>query len=229
MPVHVLGIRHHGPGSARSLRAALEQIKPDVLLVEGPPEADSVLSYVQSPEIKPPVAILAYRVDQPQQASFYPFAEFSPEWQAIQYGLKNSIPVQFMDLPLAHRFASPEESEEKDGKPEEEKARVAEYPLTHLARAAGFTDTELWWEHQFELRLNHEDSFAAILEGMTALRDTLDLPEDRENDLREAYMRKILHEAEKNHETIAVVCGAWHAPTLENQPPKKDARVLLKG
>ncbi|MEM9671881.1 MAG: DUF5682 family protein [Bacteroidota bacterium] len=229
MPIHVLGIRHHGPGSARSLRAALEQIKPDALLVEGPPEADSVLSYVQSPEIKPPVAILAYRVDQPQQASFYPFAEFSPEWQAIQYGLKNSIPVQFMDLPLAHRFATPEEAEEKDGKPKEEKTSVAEYPLTHLARAAGFADTELWWEHQFELRVDHQDSFAAILEGMTALRDTLDLPEDRENDLREAYMRKILHEAEKNHETIAVVCGAWHAPALVNQPPKKDDRILLKG
>ena len=34
----IFGIRHHGPGSARSLRAALEQLRPDAILVEGPPD-----------------------------------------------------------------------------------------------------------------------------------------------------------------------------------------------
>jgi hypothetical protein len=38
--VHVLGIRHHGPGSARSLGAALAALAPDVVLIEGPPDAD---------------------------------------------------------------------------------------------------------------------------------------------------------------------------------------------
>jgi hypothetical protein len=43
--VHIFGIRHHGPGSARSLRASLEALSPDCILVEGPPDADEVLSY----------------------------------------------------------------------------------------------------------------------------------------------------------------------------------------
>ena len=38
MTVHLFGIRHHGPGSARSLLHALEQLEPDCLLVEGPPD-----------------------------------------------------------------------------------------------------------------------------------------------------------------------------------------------
>lgn len=31
--VHLFGIRHHGPGCARSLRKALETLQPDCLLV----------------------------------------------------------------------------------------------------------------------------------------------------------------------------------------------------
>ena len=38
MAVHLLGIRHHGPGSARHVREALEELGPDIILIEGPPE-----------------------------------------------------------------------------------------------------------------------------------------------------------------------------------------------
>ncbi len=50
--VHVFGIRHHGPGSARSLSAALESLAPDVVLIEGPSDADddviAVAEYIHS-------------------------------------------------------------------------------------------------------------------------------------------------------------------------------------
>lgn len=107
--MHILGIRHHGPGSAKNVKAYLEQLKPDIVLVEGPPEADEILQWANHAELKPPVAILCYRPDNPQQSSFYPFAEFSPEWQAILYARKNNIPVKFMDLPAAHQFAIEDE------------------------------------------------------------------------------------------------------------------------
>ena len=38
--VRIFGIRHHGPGCARSLRRALHAWEPDCLLLEGPPEAE---------------------------------------------------------------------------------------------------------------------------------------------------------------------------------------------
>lgn len=34
----LLGVRHHGPGSARAVRAALEAARPSAVLIEGPPE-----------------------------------------------------------------------------------------------------------------------------------------------------------------------------------------------
>ena len=103
--VHVFGVRHHGPGSARSLLRALEVLQPDAILVEGPPEADELLPLVTRREMDPPVALLAYVPDEPLRAVFYPFAVFSPEWQAIRYGIAHGLRVRFMDLPQANWLA----------------------------------------------------------------------------------------------------------------------------
>src|SRR5512132_2865842 len=100
----IFGIRHHGPGSARSLRLALEQLRPDAILVEGPPDAAEVLPLLAHPDMRPPVALLIYAPDEPRRAVYYPFAVFSPEWQALHFGLTNDIPVRFMDLPQAYQL-----------------------------------------------------------------------------------------------------------------------------
>ncbi|MFE1786516.1 DUF5682 family protein [Streptomyces sp. NPDC059506] len=60
--VALLGVRHHGPGSARAVLAALEQVKPEVLLVEGPPEADALVRLAAHEDMRPPVALLAHVV-----------------------------------------------------------------------------------------------------------------------------------------------------------------------
>ena len=102
--IKVFGIRHHGPGSARSLLNALEAWQPDVLLIEGPPDADKLIQHVNHEKLKPPVAALVYNPKDLRQASYFPFAEFSPEWQAMLFGLKTTIPVAFMDLPMSLNF-----------------------------------------------------------------------------------------------------------------------------
>ncbi|GAB3715935.1 DUF5682 family protein [Mariniluteicoccus flavus] len=104
-PVRVLGVRHHGPGSARAVRAALEAYAPDVVLVEGPPEADALVSLVGDTGMEPPVALLAYAADDPGKASFWPMAAFSPEWQALRWAVENHREVRFMDLPAATMLA----------------------------------------------------------------------------------------------------------------------------
>ncbi len=99
--VHILGIRHHGPGSARAVARALAQVRPDVVLIEGSPELEAILPLAASPEIRPPVAGFVYLRDQPRHAVFAPFASFSPEWVAMKYGLTQQVPVRFIDLPAA--------------------------------------------------------------------------------------------------------------------------------
>lgn len=102
MPVTLLGIRHHGPGSSRHVQEYLNQHRPDLILVEGPSEAEALLPFLKSPELKPPVAVLAYQTDLTSNSVFYPFAVFSPEWAAMQYASKNEVPLHFFDLPLTH-------------------------------------------------------------------------------------------------------------------------------
>ncbi|MBX9388454.1 DUF5682 family protein [Streptomonospora nanhaiensis] len=105
--VHVLGVRHHGPGSARAVAAELERLRPDLVLIEGPPEADQLTGLVGE-GLEPPVALLAYVPGEPARAAFWPFAVFSPEWVALSYAARNGVEVRFCDLPAAHTLAEPE-------------------------------------------------------------------------------------------------------------------------
>ena len=113
LQIRIFGIRHHGPGCARSLVRAFEEWQPDALLIEGPPEGESVLPLAVDEAMVPPVALLVYSEDEVQRAAFYPFASFSPEWQALRYALTHDLPVHFMDLPVGVRFALEKQEEER--------------------------------------------------------------------------------------------------------------------
>ncbi|RVX42932.1 hypothetical protein EDD27_5598 [Nonomuraea polychroma] len=216
MSVHVLGVRHHGPGSARAVRAELERLRPDAILIEGPPEADPLVSL--APELEPPVALLAHVPGAPARAAFWPFAGFSPEWQAILYGTAAGVPVHFCDLPAAHSLADDRDEEISDMRAD---------PIGSLAAAAGYDDPERWWEDVVEHR--GDTPFEVIADAMAAVREGYE-PDEREA-RREAYMRKTLRTALKQgHGRIAVICGAWHVPALAGPlPPATADNALLRG
>src|SRR5215472_1238338 len=212
MTTTILGVRHHGPGSARAVRSALTALDPDVILIEGPPEADALADHVSA--LTPPVAVLAHAPDKPGRAAFWPYADFSPEWQALRYASATGRPARFIDLPAA---ATLDEDQE-------EKLSVAADPLGWLSRAAGHDDPERWWEDVVEHRLGGDplELFAAIGEAMTELREAAAqdgwAPSERDQ-RREAAMRNGIRAAVRaGHDRIAVVCGAWHVPALATLP-----------
>ena len=225
-PVHIFGIRHHGPGSARSLLRALETVKPDIVLIEGPPDAESVIEYAANAEMKAPAAILVYRPDMPRRAAFFPFAAFSPEWSAMRFALNRKVPVRFIDLPHSHQLA---DVPADDGTDPQRSSYIPPDPLAILAEAAGYIDSELWWEKMVEHRSDDRGIFEAILEAMTALRQELDENPDITERRREASMRQAIRKAKKeSFSNIAVVCGAWHSPVLGDlkSTAKSDAELL---
>jgi hypothetical protein len=219
LSAHLFGIRHHGPGSARSLVRALDALAPGAVLVEGPPDADAIIPYAARAEMAPPVAILAYAPDEPRRATFFPFAGFSPEWQALRWALERDVPVRFMDLAQAHQFQLTRDVDAGAGRAD---------PLSAIAEAAGFADGERWWDHMVERR-GDTDGFAAVAELMSGVRAELGERDDEEERLREAAMRRIIREALREHETVAVVCGAWHVPALATMPSSAADAELLKG
>jgi hypothetical protein len=209
----ILGVRHHGPGSAKAVRAELERLKPDVVLIEGPPEADPLVALADDPGMEPPVALLAHAQG---RAAFWPFAVFSPEWQAITYAREAGVEVRFCDLPAAHSLALPEE---------EEAVRLD--PIGELARAAGYDDPERWWDDVVEHR-GESGTLHAVAEAMAAIREGHE-PSGTEA-LREAAMRRTLRRALKDgFGSVAVVCGAWHVPALTDLPSAAEDERLLRG
>lgn len=241
----VFGIRHHGPGSARNLANALESMAPDIILIEGPPGGNALIKMAEYEEMEPPVALLIYNPKALGQAAFYPFAVFSPEWQAIQYGLKAGVPVMFIDLPIGYRWGGEAREtaggERRDGENDEQGTRIDEQgseeakvvrtksPLARIAEQAGYPDGDSWWNEWVEKRIQGEGVFGLITELMGSLRGE-DEQESEETYVREAYMRREIRRRQKDgFSNIAVVCGAFHAPVLQDMPSAKDDGDLLRG
>lgn len=243
----LLGVRHHGPGSARAVLAALAAARPAAVLIEGPPEGDALLPLAADPRMRPPVALLAHAVDDPGRAAFWPMAAFSPEWVAIRWALDHDVPVRFIDLPAAHSLAlkEPAPGPGNDAAPGEraaEEATPVVDPIRVLAETAGYDDPERWWEDVVEHRAPTGATltrgtagdalapFVALAEAMSALREAYGDGGHPRDAVREAYMRIQLRTARKEFgDDVAVVCGAWHVPALAARTTLAADRALLKG
>ncbi|TQL20670.1 DUF5682 family protein [Streptomyces sp. SLBN-134] len=230
----LLGVRHHGPGSARAVRAALEEARPGVVLIEGPPEADPLVALAAEEGMRPPVALLAHAVDEPGRSAFWPLAEFSPEWVAIRWALEHGVPARFIDLPATHTLAwTADGGDDGEGDPSAgDDVRID--PLGALADAAGYDDAERWWEDAVEHRGTGEGDalapFTALEEAMTALREEYGSGGHRRDLVREAHMRLRIRAARRESaDGVAVVCGAWHVPALRRTATVAADRALLKG
>ncbi|WCD98923.1 DUF5682 family protein [Streptomyces sp. HUAS 31] len=253
----LLGVRHHGPGSARAVRAALDAARPLTVLIEGPPEADALIPLAADEAMRPPVALLAHAVDEPGRSAFWPLAEFSPEWVAIRWAVEHQVPARFIDLPATHTLAwgkedetaldageggepaanTDEPADDADGSQAEEtdpRAAVRVDPLAVLADVAGYDDPERWWEDVVEHRgAGDGDVFAPFLgleEAMGALREAYGSGGHDRDLVREAYMRLQMRAAQREFgDDVAVVCGAWHVPTLRQKSSVGADKALLKG
>ena len=233
---HIFGIRHHGPGSARRLVEALDALEPAAVLIEGPADGSDILPMLADSSMVPPVALLAYAQEDATRAAFWPFAEFSPEYQAVRWAIDHGVSPRFIDLPFAWSLAPPVPAEEPADAPAPANAppvddmtlRLERDPIGLLAEAGGYEDGESWWRDVIEENPAPGPIFAAVADAMSALRASAPQPQGREA-AREAHMRLAISEALKNAGgPVAVVCGAWHVPALTADVSAARDRALLK-
>ncbi|WP_372365883.1 DUF5682 family protein [Candidatus Uabimicrobium sp. HlEnr_7] len=218
MSLHFFGIRHHGPGCARQLMRNLEKLKPDVVLVEGPPEANDIIHHVVSDHMAPPVALMIYEKESLKNANYYPFTNFSPEWQVLLYANRNQIPFHFIDLPQSIMLSKNFEKNDDD--------LYVTNPFILLAQAAGYEDYELWWDYEIESRYDSQDLFPAIDKLMHIVRK--DIETSHQEKCREAYMRQMIRNVQVTDKSkkIAIICGAWHIPAVKKLDTKLDDEIL---
>lgn len=226
--VSLFGIRHHGPGSARRLVEALDRLRPTAVLIEGPADASDLLPMLADPAMMPPVALLTYAEDDPARASFYPFADYSPEYQAACWAVRHGARLRFIDLPAADRLGRAGD-DTADVAAATHEDPISRDPIGVLAAAAGYDDGESWWSDVIEENTESGPVFAAVADAMSALRaETGEL--SALEAAREAHMRiEIAKVAKESEGPVAVVCGAWHVPALAERRSQTADRELLKG
>lgn len=223
------GIRHLSPAGAYYLRRYLEEKMPKLVLIEGPSDFNDMLSDMVRTETKPPVAVLAYTKEAPVRTILYPFAEYSPEYQAICWCHEKGVECRFMDLP-SETFLSISERgmERSDG----EEGRMNVYE--QLDRKSGEDGHETFWERVMEQTGSCEayhlgaNSFGANIRSLTEGMES----DWAETVLREAYMRRQIKKAVDSGiepECIVVVTGAYHVEGLKGwQENDEDLSKLPK-
>ena len=111
--VHLFPVRHHSPRSSAVLRVFLDQVRPKIVLVEGPSDATPLIDVIVDKDTRPPIAVLGYRTDGTPGSSLWPFASYSPEYVALEWASRNGAKARFIDVPIGQALApfdAPDES-----------------------------------------------------------------------------------------------------------------------
>ena len=228
-PPLFFGIRHLSPAGAFHLRQFLTDHQPKLVLIEGPEDFGDQLDYLVHTETQPPIAILAYTQEAPVRSLLYPFADYSPEYQAILWCHEKNVPCRFIDLPSAVFLAL---AEEEQTLPQEgEEARFDVYAA--LDAQTGEDSHETFWERTLE----HAATAEAYRQGALAFGHELralnrqDNRQQTETLLRESFMSRRIADAiaaGTAPEDIVVVTGAYHVDGLEQALAEKtDAAPLI--
>ena len=235
--VGVFGIRHLSPSASYHLLRYLDERKPQCLLIEGPSDAGKMLENLSDTRITPPVALLAYTNELPIETVLYPFAEYSPELQAIQWAARNKAEVRFIDLPSDIILKIKQERNTENAT--EERRAYYDYHNGIYDKLAGYygePDYESYWERNFE----HNLQAGSFKEGLSLQSQQIrSLVVDEEyqavpsefayNLIREAHMRREIQKTIVEGirpEEIVVVAGAYHVSGIQSGlPPLSDKEL----
>ena len=214
---HIFGIRHLSPAGAWHLKEFLTEKNPQLVLVEGPCDFDDVLQWFPNSAVQPPIAVLAYTKAAPVRTILYPFAEYSPEYQAILWAHEHKRECRFIDLPSEVFLALSEYAPGGKAANNGEEERMNVYAL--LERQAGEDGHETFWERAME----HTRDMEGYHRGAQIFGSELRALEDDDADerpeilVREAFMRRKIQEAVSQGftpEEIVVITGSYHVAGL---------------
>ena len=221
------GIRHFSPAGAYFLRQFLDEVKPSLVLIEGPADFDFLIDDIVSKNLVPPFAIMAYTKEAPIDTILYPFAEYSPEYQAILWARENNTECHFFDLESDIILGL----EKRDDETKDEEIISETNPKKSIE-----TDMEGFWERTLEQSEDmHAYRAGSALFGESIRKDTN--PDDKSfirDTVRESFMkRKIKEYIEKGFDTekIVAITGAFHTSaieSLEGAMSNKEYKALVR-
>lgn len=233
---NIFGVRHLSPGASYHLIQYLEVKKPKCILIEGPSDATDMLYNIANKAVKPPIAVLAYTTELPIETVLYPFASYSPEYQAICWGVKKKLDVRFIDLPSDIMLKLRQERNREANEAADEFYMFHNGLYDKVATHYEEDDYESYWERNFEHNLNagtFRDGLSyqsGQIRDMVADKEYESVPYDYSyNLIREAYMRREIQRAIAEGfkpEDIVLIVGAYHVSGIQcDLPAMSDAEL----
>ena len=207
-------VRHHSPACARAARDLIRELRPALVLIEGPSDFNSRFDELYF-DHQLPIAIYSWATrkedeGETRRGAFYPFCVYSPEWEALQTAREIKARARFIDLPWrafagdgasAHRYAEPE-------------LRGSPY-VAALCEKLGAPDLNALWDRLFEIEMLpaktvwercHHFCYGVRVAQSGASREDLE---------REAWMAACIRRAmDETDERILVLTGGFHAYAL---------------
>ena len=219
----IVGVRHHSPACARLVAARIRALRPRYVLIEGPADFNARLDELFLGHALP-IAIYSYLSGEGvQRGSWTPFAEHSPEWQALAVGRENGANVRFIDLPAWHDAMDDLPNRYADAPDEAHEARAEAYEAA-LAERLAIDGRDALWDHLFEQGDDDEALAAHLHAHFEHLRG--DDPGSPGNAARETQMAQwIAWAMARGDGEVFVVCGGYHAPALARRWRDIDANA----
>lgn len=170
-------VRHHSPACAYAVLSLIDSVKPDYILIEGPDTFNSLIPSLTDKDTLPPIAIMGQAEychhdsgleerEKSLHSAYFPFCEYSPEWQALRGGLRINATTRFIDLPWAAQVNNEEYSDLQSRSLQKERYLAHSQFIAQLAKQCHCRDHDDVWEHLFELR-----SIEALADWQTLFND----------------------------------------------------------
>ncbi len=233
-PLILYPIRHHSPVCSYHLIKIIEKYRPDIILIEGPENANHLIDVLTDEKTELPAAFYCYYKDTKAFVSedkkdfkcYYPFQYSSPEYNGAIQAKKLGIPAEFIDLPYSELLINTAENHgmrknvEKHSYTDDSRFTKGEF-YKRLCEKTGMRSFEEFWEKYFEiggLYMSSDDFVRQMSAYCTLMR--VDVANDElEADgtlVREQYMAYNISEAMKKYGKVLAVTGGFHTAGLKN-------------
>lgn len=224
----ILGVRHHSPACARLVAARIRATAPAFVLIEGPADFNPRLDELHLAH-RLPLAIYSHlSTPERHHGSWTPFAEHSPEWQALQVGREVGAQVRFIDLPAWDDAFATLENRYADSADHAHEARAEAYEHA-LGERLAVQGRDALWDHLFEQPDDADTLQARLQTYFTHLRgdDRGSLGNQAREGMMAAWIAWAMQQpVPPGRGGVLVVCGGYHAPALQTLWAQQPAQAV---